>query len=239
MLNPVPIWPHGGVICCSVNSVMFWLFVTPWTAAHQASLFFTICSNSCPLSQWCHPTISSSVVLFSSCLQSFPSIRVFFNKLALHIRWPKYWNFSFSISPSREYSGLISFRMDWLDLLAIQGILKSLLQDHNSKASTLQHSAFYMFQLSHLYMTTRKTIALTLWIFVSKFMSMLFNTLPRIFIAFLPRSKCPPSLIISMKLYFSLIKNAYVVKDKIKTMWLMVNENFLKSNQIEFMNVNA
>ena len=108
--------------------------------------------------------------------------------------------------------------MDWLDLLAVQGILKSLLQDHNSKASTLQHSAFYMFQLSHLYMTTIKTIALTLWTFVSKFMSMLFNSLPRIFIAFLPRSKCPSSLIISMKLYFSLIKNAYVVKDKIKTM---------------------
>ena len=128
--------------------------MTLWAEAHQASLSFSIsqsCSNSRPLSRWCHPTISSSVVPFSSCLQFFPSIRVFFNKLALHIRWPKYWNFSFSISPSREYSGLISFRMDWLDLLAVQGILKSLLQDHNSKASTLQHSAFLMVQLTSVH----------------------------------------------------------------------------------------
>ena len=100
------------------------------------------CSNSCPLGQWCHPTISSSVVPFFSCLQSFPA-SVFSNESALCVRWPKYWSFSFSIGPSNEYSGLISFRMDWLDLLAVQGTLKSLLQHHSSKASILRHSAFF------------------------------------------------------------------------------------------------
>ena len=105
---------------------------------------FGACSNPCPSSQWCHPTISSSVTPFSSCLQSFPNIRVFSNELVLHIRWPKYWSFSFSISPSDEYSGLISFRIDWFDLLAVQGTLKSLLQHHSSKASILQHSAFFI-----------------------------------------------------------------------------------------------
>ena len=114
--------------------------------------------NSCPLSRWCHPTISASVVPFSSGLQSFPA-----SGSVLHIRWPKYWSFSFSISPSNEYSGLISFRMDWLDLLTVQGTLKSLLQHHSSKASILQGSVFYIVQLSHLYMTTGKTIALTRW----------------------------------------------------------------------------
>ena len=104
----------------------------------------------------------------------FPSIRVFSNESALHIRWPKYWSFSFSISPSNKYSGLISFRMDWLDLLAVQGTLKSLLQHHNSKAPILRCSAFFMVQLSHLYMTTRKIIALTIWTFVDKVMSLLF-----------------------------------------------------------------
>ena len=108
----------------------------------------------------------------------------------LHIRWPKYWSFSFSISPSNEYSRLISFRMDWLDLLAVQGTLKSLLQHHSSKASILWHSAFFMIQLSHPYMTTGKTIALTIQTFVSKVMSLLFNTLPKFVRAFLPRSKC-------------------------------------------------
>ena len=118
----------------------------------------------------------------------FPGIRVFSNESALHIRWPKYWSFSFSISPSNEYSGLISFRMDWLDLFEVQGTLKSLLQYRSSKASILQHSAFFTVQLSHPYMTTGKTIALTIWIFVGKVMS-LFNTLSRLVIAFLPRSK--------------------------------------------------
>ena len=119
----------------------------------------------------------------------FPSIRVFFNESVLHIRWPKYWSFSFSISPSNEYSGLISFRMDWLVLLAVQGTLKSLLQHHSSKASILWRSAFFIVQLSHPYMTTGKTIALTRWTFVGKVMSLLFNMLSRLVITFLPRSK--------------------------------------------------
>ena len=119
----------------------------------------------------------------------FPSIRVSSNQSVLCIRWPKYWSFSFSISPSIEYSGLISFRMDWLDLLAVQGTPKSLLQHHSSKASILWHSAFFIVQLSHPYMTTGKTIALTRWTFVSKVMSLLFNMLSRLVIAFLPRSK--------------------------------------------------
>ena len=120
----------------------------------------------------------------------FPSSRVFSNESALHIRWPKYWSFSFSISTSSEYLGLISFRMDWLDLLAVQGTLKSLLQHHSSKASILQCSTFFIVQLSHPYMTIGKTIALTRWTFVSKVMSLLFNMLSRLFMAFLHRSKC-------------------------------------------------
>ena len=119
----------------------------------------------------------------------FPSIRVFPNESALHIRWPKYWSFSFSISPSSEYSGLISFRMDWLDILAVQGTLKSLLQHHSSKASILRCSAFFMVWLPDSYMTTGKTIALTIWTFVGKVISLLFNMLSRLVIAFLPRSK--------------------------------------------------
>ena len=118
-----------------------------------------------------------------------PSIRVFSNESTLHMRWPKYWSFSFSIIPSKEIPGLISFRMDWLDLLSVQGTLKSLLQRHSSKASILQSSAFFTVQLSHPYMTTGKTIALTRWIFVGKVMSLLFNMLSRLVITFLPRSK--------------------------------------------------
>ena len=119
----------------------------------------------------------------------FPSIGVFSSESVLHIRWPKYWSFSFSISPSNGYLGLISFRMDWLDLLAVQGTLKSLLQHHSLKVSVLRHSAFFMVQLSHPYMTTGKTIALSRWTFVGKVMSLLFNMLSRLVIAFLPRSK--------------------------------------------------
>ena len=122
-------------------------------------------------------TIQPSHSLSSPSPSIFPSIRVFSNELVLRIRWPKYWSFSFSISPSNEYSGLISFRMDWLDLLAVQGTLKSLLQRHSSKASILQCSAFFIVQLSHPYMTTGKTIALTRWTFVGKVMSLLFNML--------------------------------------------------------------
>ena len=119
-----------------------------------------------------------------------PSIRIFSNESALHIMWPKYWSVSFSISPSNEHLGLISFRMDWLDLLAVQGTLKSLLQHHSSKASIFWHSPFFIVQLSHPYMTTGKTIALTRWTFVRKVMSLLFNMLSRLAITFLPRSKC-------------------------------------------------
>ena len=120
----------------------------------------------------------------------FPRIRVFSNESALHIRWPKYWSFSFSISPSSVYSGLISFRIDWLALLAVQGTLKSLLQHHSSKASILWHLAFFIVQHSHPHMTTGKTIALTIWTFVGKVISLLFNMLSRLVITFLPRSKC-------------------------------------------------
>ena len=129
-------------------------------------------SNSCPLSQWCHSTISSSVIPFCSCLQSFPASVSFSNESVLHIRWPKYW--SFSISPSNEYSGLISLRIEWFDLLAVQGTLKSLLQHHSSKTSILWRSAFFIVQLSNPYMTTGKTIALTIRTFVGKEMSLFF-----------------------------------------------------------------
>ena len=128
----------------------------------------------------CHPFLLPSV---------FPSIRVFSNESALCIRWPKYWSFSFNISPSNEHPGLISFRIDWLDLLAVQGTSKSLPQHHSSKASILQCSAFFTVQLSNPYMTTEKTIALTRWTFVGKVISLLFNTLSRLVITFLPRSK--------------------------------------------------
>ena len=130
----------------------------------------------------CHPLLLPPSI--------FPSIRVFSNESVLPIRWPKYQSFSVSISPSNEYSGLISFRMDWLDLFAVQGTLKSLLQHHSSKASILQHSAFFIVQLSHTYMTTGKTIALTRRTFVDKVMSLLFNMLSRLVITSLPRSKC-------------------------------------------------
>ena len=146
------------------------------------------CLNSCPLSQWCHSTISYSVVPFSF-LQSFPASGSFLRSWAFHIRWPKYWSFIFSISPSNEYLGLISFGIDWLDLFAIQGTLKSLLQDHSLKASILWHSSCFMVQLSHPYMTTGKNIALTTQTFVGKVTSLLSNMLSRLVIAFLPRSK--------------------------------------------------
>ena len=129
-------------------------------------------SNSSPSSRWCHPAILSSVFPFSFCPQSLPAIKVFSNESTLRMRWPKYWSFSFSIIPSKEHPGLISFRMDWLDLLAVQRTLKSLLQHHSSKASILQRSAFFTVQLSLPYMTTGKTITLTRWTFVGKVMSL-------------------------------------------------------------------
>ena len=143
-----------------------WLFASPWTAARQASLSITSSWSLLKLMSIESVMPSNHLILYCLLLpwpSMFPSIKVFSNQSVLHIRWPKYWTFSFSISPSNEYSGLISFRMDWLDLLAVQGTLNSLLQHHSSKASILWHSAFFMVQLSHPYMTTRKTIALTRW----------------------------------------------------------------------------
>uniref|UniRef100_A0AC11E9K4 Uncharacterized protein n=4 Tax=Ovis aries TaxID=9940 RepID=A0AC11E9K4_SHEEP len=143
-------------------------------------------SDSCPSSPSSHPILGHPLLV----LPPIPlSIRVFSNESTLHMGWPKYWSFSFSISPSKEIPGLISFRMDWLDLLAVQGTLKSLLQHHSSKASILQRSAFFTVQLSHPYMTTGKTIALTRWTLVSKVMSLFLNILSRLVITFLPRSK--------------------------------------------------
>ena len=146
------------------------------------SLFPRVCSDSCPLSQWCYPTIST----FDPPPPA--SIRVFFSESALSIRWPRNWNFSFSISPSNKYSELISFRIDWFDFLAVQGTLKSLIQHHNWKVSILQHLAFFMVQLSYLYMITGKTTPLTMWTLLAM-MSLLFNMLSRFVIAFLPSSK--------------------------------------------------
>jgi len=144
-----------------------------------------VCSDSC---QWYYLTISSSAAYFSFCLQSFPASRVFSSESGLCIQKPKFWSFNFSNSPSNEYLGLISFRMDWFDL-AVQGTLLSLLQHHSLKASVFQRSAFFMVQLSHPYMTTGKAIVLSMWTFVGKVMSLLFNALSRFVIAFLPRSK--------------------------------------------------
>ena len=166
--------------------------VTSWTEAHQASLSSTVSwsllkfmsINSVMLSNHlilCHPLLLLPSI--------FPSIRVFSNELALRIKWPKYWSFSFRISPSNEYLGLIFFRLDWFDLLSVQETLKSLLQHHRWKTSNLWRSAFLMVQLSHSYMTTGKTIALTRWISVGKVVSLLLNTLSRFIIAFLPKSK--------------------------------------------------
>ena len=163
----------------------------PMTAAHQASLSITNWSllklmsieSVMPSNHliFCHPLLLPPSI--------FPSIKVFSNESVLCIRWVKYWSFSFSISPSNEYSGPISFRMDWLDLLAVQGTLKSLLQHHSSKASILRRSAFFIVQLSYPYTTTGKTITLTRWTFVGKAMSLLLNMLSRLVIAFLPRSE--------------------------------------------------
>ena len=168
------------------------LFATPWTAAHQASLSIISSWSLLKLMSIESVMPSNHLILCHPLLlppSIFPRIRVVSNESALHIRWPNYWSFSFSIIPSKEHPGPISFRMDWLDLLAVQGTLKSLLQHHSSKASILQCSAFFTVQLSHPYMTTGKTIALTRWTFVGKVMSLLLNMLSRLVITFLPRSK--------------------------------------------------
>ena len=185
-------WPN---VKCSISSVQSFscvqLFATPWTAACQASLSIT---NSQSLLKLVFIELvmpSNHLILCRPLLllSIFPSIGVFSNESNFCIKWPNYWSFSFNISPSNEYSGLIYVRMDWLDLLTVKGTLKSLLH-HSSKASILQCSAFFIVQLSHPYMTTGKTIALTRWTFLSKVMSLLFNMLSRLVIAFLLRSKC-------------------------------------------------
>ena len=168
------------------------LFATPWIAARQASLSITNSQSLLKLMP-IESVMPSSHLIHCRPLLLLPSIppsiRVFSNESAFHTRWPEYWSFSFSISPSNEHPGLISFRMDWLDLLAVQGTLKSLLQHHSSKASIFRSSAFLTIQFSHPYMTTGKTIALTRRTFVGKVMSLLFNMLSRMVITFLPRSK--------------------------------------------------
>ena len=170
----------------SVSSVQslsrVWLFATPWATAHQASLSITNSGSLSKLMSIESVMPSSHLILCHPLLLPliFPSFRVFSNESALQNRWPKYWSFNFSISPSNEHSGLISFKMDWLDLLAVQGTLKSLLQHHSSKESILWYSAFFIIQLSHPYMTTAKTKDLTRWTFVSKVMSLLFNMLSRL-----------------------------------------------------------
>ena len=179
--------------CLSVQSLSHvWLFATPWTVARQASLSITnswnllklMCIESVMPSN--HLILCRSLLLPPSILLS---MRVFSNESVLHIRWPKYWSFSFNISPFNEYSGRISFRTDWLEVHAVQGTLKSLLQHQSSKASILQCSAFLIVQLSHPYMTTGKTIALTRWTFVGKIMSLLFNIMSRLVVTFLQRNK--------------------------------------------------
>ena len=199
--------------------------VTPWTAACQASLSITISRSLLKLLSietvmpsnhliLCYPLLPPSI---------FPSIRVFYNESVLRIRWPNYGSFSFSISPSNEYSGLISFRMDWLNLLAVQGILKSLLQQHSSKTSILRRLAFFIVQLSHPCMTTGQTIALTRRTFVGKVISLLINVLSRLVIPFLPRSKhlliswlqSPSAVILEPKqslLLFPLFPHLFAVK---------------------------
>ena len=167
-----------------------WLFVIPWTIARQAFLSFTISWSSLKFMSIESVRSSNHFVLCHPLLllpSIFPSIRIFFNESALCIRWPKYWSFSFSVSSTNEFLGLIFFRIDCFDLLAVQGTLKSLFQLHSSKASILWPSAFFMVQLSHPYMTTGKTMALTVWTFVGKMMSLLFNMLSRFVIDFLPR----------------------------------------------------
>ena len=186
------IWKSSNVIITSVqfsHSVVSDSLQPPWTATCQASLSITNSQSLLKLMSIESVMPSNHLILCCTLIlpSIFPRIRVFSNESVLHIRWPKYWSFS----PSNEFSGLIFFRMDWLDLLVVQGTLKSFLQHHSSKASILWHSALFMIQLSHPYMTTGKTIALTRRTFVGKVMSLLFLMLSRLVIAFLPRSKCP------------------------------------------------
>ena len=180
------------VLYCSLQLLsQVWLCETPWTAAHQASLSITKSQSLLKLMSTESVMPSNHLILSSPLLlpSIFPSIRVFSNESVLCIMWPKYWSFSFSISPSKDYSGLISFRIDWFDLLEVKGTLKSLLQHHSLKAWILRRSTFFKVQLSHPYMTIGETIALTIWTVVGKVISVLFNMLSRFDVAFLPRSK--------------------------------------------------
>ena len=182
---------HAHLVVQSLSHVR--LFATSWTAEYQDFLSFTISRSLLKLMSIESVTPSNHLILCHPLLllpSIIPSIRVFSNELALCIRWPKYWSFSFSISVSNEYSWLISFRIDWFDLLAVQGTFKSLLPHHSLKSSILWCSAFFMVQLLHPYMIIGKTIALTTWTFVDKVMSLLFNMLSRFVIAVLPRSRC-------------------------------------------------
>ena len=190
MVKNPPSFPFLAVVVQSLSRI--WLLVTPWTAARQASLSCTISWSLLKFMSIESVKPSSHLIFYHPLLllpSIFPSIRVFSNESALRIRWPKHWSFSFSISSSNDYSGLISFRIDWFDRLAVWGTLKSLLQHNSSKASVLQHSDFFIVQLSHPYVTTGKSIALTRWTFFGKVMSLLFNMVSRLVITFLPRSK--------------------------------------------------
>ena len=214
------------------------LFATPWTAAHQASLSITN-SRSLPKSMSVESVMPSNHLILCRPLlllpSIFPSLRVFSNESALHIRWTKYWSFSFNISPFNEHSGLISFRMDWLDLLLVQGTLKNLLQHHSSKASILRCSALFIVQLSHPYMTTGKTIALIRRTFVDKVMSLLLKILSRLVITFLPRSKrlliswlqSPSAVILEPKIIrplFPLFPHLFTMKRWDRKPWSLFSE---------------
>ena len=206
------------------------LFVTPWTAARQAFLTITNSQSLLKLKSIESVMPSNHFILCHSLLPSiFPSIRIFSNESLVHIKWPKYWSFSVSIIPSNEYSGLICFRMDWLALLAVQGTLKSLLQHHSSKASILRHSAFFIVQLSHPYMTTGKAIALTRHTFVGKIMSLLFNMLSVLVITFLPRTK---HLLIS----WLQSPSAVILEPKIKSLTVSVVSPSI-CHDLNFLNV--
>ena len=222
------------------------LFATPWITACQASLSITNSRSSLRLTSMESMRPSSHLILCRPLLLPPipPSIRVFSNESILHMRWPKYWSFSFSISPSKEHPGLISFRMDWLDLLAVQGTRKSLLQHHSSKASILRHSAFFTVQLSHPYMTTGKTIALTRRTFVGKVMSLLLNMLPMLVMTFLPRSKrlliswlqspsaviLEPPKIKSDTVAWTILQSFFCLAVYNKHIWLFIVQDLWKAN---------
>ena len=214
-----------------------WLFATPWIAAHQASLSITNSRSSLKLMSIESVMPSSHLILCHSLLLLLPippSIRVFSNESTLHMRWPKYWSFSFSIIPSKEIPGLISFRMDWLDLFAVQGTLKSLLQHHSSKASILRCSALFIVHLSHPYISTGKTIALTRQTFVGKVMSLFFNMLSRLVITFLPRSK---RLLISWLLLgiYSYLIQRYQIETFSQKIWVWAFLYWFPSLTITFL----